>query len=107
MITSTGLIMITGNYTNMRIGSAVELQCKALMLTKSTIRWLSQDGSVMNSSAVLMIKPVNYSINGKVFICSVNSSQLINSINRTITVTIQGINNATHKIVYKRIECCN
>ena len=99
MITPTGLTMISGNYTNMRIGSTIELQCKASMLTSSTIRWLSQDGSVMNSSTVLMIKPVNYSINGKVFICSVNSSQLINSINKTITVTIQGINHATHKIV--------
>ena len=83
--------MISGNYTNMRIGSTVELQCKASMLTDSTFMWLSQNGLVVNSSAVLIIKPVNYSINGSAFICSVNSSKLTDSINRTITVTIEGI----------------
>ena len=93
LITFAGTIMISGNYTNMRIGSTEELQCKALLLTNSTIRWLSQNGSVVSSSAVLIIKPVNYSINGSMFVCSVNSSNLINSISRTIMVTIQGIRN--------------
>ena len=89
--TLAGTIMISGTYTNMHIGSTVELQCKTPMLANSTIVWLSQDRSVVNSSAVLIIKPVNYSINRRVFICSVNSLQLMNSISRTITVTIQGI----------------
>ena len=82
--------MISGTYTNMRIGSTVELLCKAPMLTNSTIMWLFQNRSVVNSSAVLMIKPVNYSINRNVFICSVNSLQLTNIIDRAITVTIEG-----------------
>ena len=92
--------MISGNYTNMRIGSTVELQCIAPMLANSTISWLSQDGSCVNNSAVLILKSVTYSNNRSVFICSVSSPQLKNSINRTITVTLQGINHASHKIVH-------
>ena len=91
MFTPKGLIMISGNYTNIRIGSTVKLQCIAPMVANSTISWLSQDGSLVNSSALLIIKPVTYSINRAVFICSVSSSQLKNNINRTITVTIEGI----------------
>ena len=83
--------MISGNYINLRIGSTVELQCKAPMLSNSTIMWLSQNGSIVNSSAVLIIKSVAYSIDVSMFKCSVNPSQLTYSINRTIMITIEGI----------------
>ena len=85
--------MISGNYTNMRIGSTVEIQCKAPMLANSTIKWLFQNGSVVSSSSVLSIEPVNYSINGSVFTCSVNSSLLHSPGRKNITVTIQGKEN--------------
>ena len=99
--------MISGNYTNRRIGSTVKLQCKAPMIANSTIRWLSQDGSLVNSSALLIIKPVNYSINKSVFICSVSSSQLKNSINRTITFTIKGICMAANQnILCSQLHVC-
>ena len=87
--------MISGKYTNMLIGSTVEIQCKAPMLTNSTIRWLFQNGSVVSSSSVLSIEPVNYSINGSVFICSVSSPLLYSPGRKSITVTIQGKKNCS------------
>ena len=59
-------------------------------MTNSKINWLSHDGSVVNSSGALILKSVNYTINGRMFTCSVNSPKLTNSINKTITVTVQG-----------------
>ena len=57
----------------------------------STINWLSHDGTVVSSSGALtLVRSVNYTINGRMFTCSVNSPQLTNSINETITVTVQG-----------------
>ena len=87
--------MISGNYTNMRIGSTVEIQCKAPMLANSTIMWLFQNGSVVSSSSVLSIEPVNYSINGSVFTCSVSSPLLYSPGSKNITVTIQGKENCS------------
>ena len=87
--------MISGNYTNMRIGSTIEIQCKAPMLANSTIKWLFQNGSVVSSSSVLNVKPVNYSINGRVFTCSVSSPLLYSPGRKSITVTVQGKENCS------------
>ena len=84
------LINISGNSKNLKIGSTVQLMCRVSHLASSTINWLSHDGSVVNSSGALILQSVNYTINGRMFTCSVKSSQLTNSINETITVTVQG-----------------
>ena len=80
-------ITISDNFNNLRTGSSVLLMCSLL---DSSIKWLSHDGSVLNSSGVLILQSVNYTINGTMITCSVNSPQLINTINETITLTVQG-----------------
>ena len=83
-------ITISGNYTQLQIGKTMQLSCGVPNLMDSSIKWLSHDGSVLNSSGVLILQSVNYTINGTMITCSVNSSQLINTINETITLTVQG-----------------
>ena len=83
-------VTISGNFKNLRVGTTVQLMCRVPLLMNSAINWLSHDGSVVNSSGTLILQSVNYTINGRMFTCSVNSSQLTNSINETITVTVQG-----------------
>ena len=89
---ATTPVTISGNFKNLRVGSTAELMCSVPNLTDSTINWLSHDGSVVSSSGALILQSVNYTINGRMFTCSVNSPQLMmtNSINETITVTVQG-----------------
>ena len=85
------VIVISGDYEDLRIGSSAIIYCTAPTLSNSsTISWLSQDGSVVSSSGVLALQPVNYSINGSVFTCSVDSPQLMIAVNQSVTVTIQG-----------------
>ena len=91
-------VTISGNFKNLRVGSTVQLMCSVPNLTDSTINWLSHDGSVVSSSGALILQSVNYTINGRMFTCSVNSPQLTNSINETITVTVQGEHNYTNCI---------
>ena len=83
-------IVISGRFKNIQIGSSLQLVCRTPNLTNSSIKWLSDDGSVLNSSGVLILQSVNYTINGTMITCSVNSTQLTNTINETITLTVQG-----------------
>ena len=93
---------------NLQIGSLEELLCKVPNLTNSTINWLSHDGSVVSSSGALILQSVNYTINGRMFTCSVNSPQLINSINETITVTVQCEHDTNvHKLLNIYCLCSN
>ena len=84
------VIVISGDSQDLHVGSSVMISCSASTLVNSTINWLSHDGSVVSSSGALILQSVNYTINGRMFTCSVNSPQLTNSINETITVTVQG-----------------
>ena len=84
------VIVVSGDYQDLRVGSGAVLKCSAPNLMDSAIKWLSHDGSVLNSSGVLILQSVNYTINGTMITCSVNSPQLINTINETITLTVQG-----------------
>ena len=86
----TDTIRISGSFKNLRIGSTSTTNCSAPNLMDSSIKWLSHDGSVLNRSGVLILQSVNYTINGTMITCSVNSPQLINTINETITLTVQG-----------------
>ena len=79
-----------GQFQNLQLGSTSTINCSVSLLMNSVINWLSHDGSVVSSSGALILQSVNYTINGRMFTCSVNSPQLTNSINETITVTVQG-----------------
>ena len=93
-------IIISGNFKNLQIGSTVQLICRLPNVMYSTINWLSHDGSVVSSSGALILQSVNYTINGRMFTCSVNSPQLTNRINETITVTVQGEHDTNvHKLL--------
>ena len=92
-------VAISGNFNNLQVGSTLQLMCSIPQLMNSTIKWLSHDGSVVSSSGALILQSVNYTIDGRMFTCSVNSTQLTNSINQIITVTVQGSHNINmHKL---------
>ena len=54
----------------------------------SNIKWISHSGAVVSSSGALMLFG-NHSINGRLFRCVVNSSQLHSSGERNITATVK------------------
>ena len=85
-------IEITDSYQNLRVGNTAVITCSVPLLNNSIITWLAQNGSEVNNTGVLILQSVDYSINGSVFTCSVNSSMLHTPEERNITVTVQGRN---------------
>ena len=81
---------INGEYQNHQLGSTNTVDCSVPQLMESTIKWLSHDGSVVSSSGALILQSVNYTINGNMFTCFVQSPHLNHNYNETITVTVQG-----------------
>ena len=83
-------IEINSAYMQLQVGSTSTINCTVNNHNSGTINWLLQNGSVVNSSGVLTLQPVDYSINGREFTCSLNLSHWPYRINKVITVTIQG-----------------
>ena len=91
-------VSIKGTYTNIRIGNTTIITCMIVPLPlNTTYEWMSQNGSAINSSNVLMLTGSQV-INGSNYTCLVNSSQLFSLIRKNITFTVQG------KI---RLSCCS
>ena len=87
-------IQISNNFQNLTLGSSTSITCSVPNLADSSIRWLSQgEQMVFNYSGVLVLETVNYTIDGKIFRCSVNSSQLYSPGGKSITITVQGKKN--------------
>ena len=74
----------------LQVGSTSTINCTVNNYNAGTINWLSNNESVVSNSGVLTLQPVNYSINGNEFTCSLNLSHWPYRINEVITVTIQG-----------------
>ena len=62
--------------------------CSVPQLMNSVINWLSHSGAVVSSSGVLMLFG-NHSINGRIFRCVVNSSQLHSTGESNIIITVK------------------
>ena len=82
-------VKITGKYQNLQLGNITTINCSVPQLMNSVINWLSLDGSVVSSSGALILQSVNYTINGIMFVCFVQSPYLTHNYNETITVTVQ------------------
>ena len=84
-------IDVSSPYQSLTLGSTAVITCSVTNVTATAIKWLFQNGSVVHSSNVLTLKPVDYTHNGRVFTCSVNSSQLYSPGQKKITVTVKGL----------------
>ena len=84
-------IEISDSFQNLTLGSTAVITCSVADLSVPTIKWLYQNGSVVSNSHVLTLEPVNYTHNGRVFTCLLNSSQLYSPGKKNITVTVQGM----------------
>ena len=84
-------IEISGFFQSFTLGSTAVITCSVATVPSTAFKWLYQNGSVVNNSNVLTLKPVNYTHNGRVFTCLVNSSQLYSPGKKNITVTVQGM----------------
>ena len=82
-------IDVSGPYQSLTLGSTAIITCSVADLSAPTINWLSHDGSVVSSSGALILQSVNYTINGRVFTCSVNSPQLYSPGQKNITITVK------------------
>ena len=84
-------VSIEGSYTNIRIGNFDDVSCMIVpSILTTTYKWLSQDRSVVASSSVLTLIG-SLAIDQLKYTCLVNSSQLYSPIEKTITVTVQGM----------------
>ena len=81
-------INITGQYQQIQLGNTSTITCSVPQLVNSNIKWISDSGAVVSSSGALMLFG-NHSINGRIFRCVVNSSQLHSSGEINITVTVK------------------
>ena len=86
-------INVSGSFQSLTLGSTAVITCSVANVPPTALKWLFQNNSVVNSSNVLTLKPVDYTHNGRVFACSVNSSQLYSSGMKKITVTILSMSN--------------
>ena len=82
-------ITITGQYTELTIGSSVSINCTTVPpIPNSAIKW--QPSSFNSDSNELIINPVMLSHNNKTFTCLVSSDLLIQPLTRIITLTVIG-----------------
>ena len=80
-----------GKSKDIRIGNTVNITCMIVPLPlTTTYKWLSQDRAVVTSSNVLPLIG-SLTINQRKYTCLVNSTQLYSPIEKTITVTVQGM----------------
>ena len=82
-------ITITGQYTELTVGSSVSINCTTVpFIHNSVIEWHSS--SFNSDSNELIINPVMLSHNNKTFICVVSSDLLDMSLKKDITITVLG-----------------
>ena len=90
--------MISGNFTDLTVGSTSHLICSVPGLetgaTKSSILWRRTDTSQMTlistpENATLTLHSVESMLNGSVLTCSVSSTQLYSSGSKNVTVTVK------------------
>ena len=82
-------IVITGNYTGLTVGSAINISCQTIPFVRNgMIKW--QSSSFNSDSNELIINPVMLSHNNKTFTCVVSSNLLSMNLTKTITITTLG-----------------
>ena len=84
-------IDVSDPFQSLTLGSTAMITCSVGDLPTTAFKWLFQNGSVVNSSNVLTLQLVDYTHNGRVFTCSVNSSQLYSPGQKNFTITVKGI----------------
>ena len=84
-------IEISDSFQNLTLGSTAVITCSVATVSTTSFKWLYRNGSVVSDSYVLTLEPVNYTHNGRVFTCLLNSSQLYSPGQKNITVTVQGM----------------
>ena len=83
-------ISIFEDYSDLQVGSTQNITCTVPGIPPQAVMWSGTWSRAYLSSNVLMLSSIDSTLNGTEFTCSVNSSQLINTINETITLTVQG-----------------
>ena len=88
-------ISISGQHTNLIVGSTYTINCTVPGLEDSTILWTSTAAAAVpvSTTNTLTLQSVDSTLNGTVFTCSVNSSKLHTGSPKikNITVTIQSM----------------
>ena len=87
-------VTINEQFKDIRIGNTVNITCMVAPLSpNTTYKWLSQkNGSVKSiSNSNILTLTGNHTIDRSMITCLVNSSQLYSPIEKTITVTVQGM----------------
>uniref|UniRef100_A0A1X7THZ3 Ig-like domain-containing protein n=1 Tax=Amphimedon queenslandica TaxID=400682 RepID=A0A1X7THZ3_AMPQE len=80
-------IVVTGQYTNLTVGSSVSINCTTMpSIPNSVIKWHS---SLLNSNSnELIINPVMLSHTNQIFTCVMSSDLLAMSLTESITISV-------------------
>ncbi|XP_019859454.1 PREDICTED: carcinoembryonic antigen-related cell adhesion molecule 20-like [Amphimedon queenslandica] len=85
-------IIVTGQYTNLTVGSSVSINCTTMpSIPNSVIKWYSLS-SFNTDSNELIIDPVMLSHNDNTFTCVVSSNLLAMNLTESITISVLDTN---------------
>ena len=84
-------IRISGDYSNLTVGSTTNITCDVPGLMSSVVSWTPPWSGATSTSHTLMLTSVDSTLDGVNFTCSVSSNQSYAPGEKMITVTVKGL----------------
>ena len=83
-------INITGNYTDLQVGSTTNITCQTdPIIPNVTISWYNVSSDTIINSTKLTLSPVTLYDHNILYTCILQSNMYLSLENKTITVTVQ------------------
>ena len=83
-------INITGNYTDLQVGSTTDITCQTdPIIPDVTITWYNVSSNTIINSTKLTLSPVTLYDDNILYTCVLQSNMYLSLKNKTITVTVQ------------------
>ena len=84
-------INITGNYTDLQVGSTTDITCQTdPIIPDVTITWYNVSSNTIINSTKLTLSPVTLYDDNILYTCVLQSNVYPSLENETITITVQG-----------------
>ena len=84
-------IRISGDYSNLTVGSTTNITCDVPGLMSSVMSWTPPWSGATSTSNTLMLTSVDSTLDRVNFNCAVSSNQLYTPGEKMITVTVKGM----------------
>ena len=84
-------IRISGDYSNLTVGSTTNITCDVPGLMSSVVSWTLPWSRATSTSNILMLSSVDSTLDRVKFTCAESSNQLYIPGEKMITVTVKGL----------------